>query len=154
MFKSIAKSWARLWEDQPDCSKEQSDCSKEQSCKKVKAGLLKKGIPLDPRTPQEHIDAVLGFPVRDKVTGFEGVCTGIHFDLFGCIQAVVNPPVDDKNSAEQGKWYDVSRLELTSTVPTMEPHLFHEEVTTADVAEAVTQGAKGGAAKSLPSSNY
>ena len=137
----------RLWEDQPDCSKKAVR-------KKAYSELLKKGIPLDPRTPQEHIDAMLGFPVKDKVTGFEGVCTGIHFDLFGCIQAVVNPPVDDNNSAEQGKWYDVSRLELTSTTPTMQPRLFHEDVTGEDVAVAITEGAKGGAVKSLPSANH
>jgi hypothetical protein len=64
---------------------------------------------------QMFID-ILGFTVRDKVTGFVGIATSIGFDLYGCIQVVVHPPVDDKKPTEiaDGRWFDFHRLEVTS----------------------------------------
>ena len=35
---------------------------------------------------------LLGLQVRDKVTGFAGVCESVSYDLYGCIQGVVRPP--------------------------------------------------------------
>lgn len=42
------------------------------------------------KTVEETL-AVLGLPVRDKVTGFDGVITSVSFDLYGCIQVVKTP---------------------------------------------------------------
>lgn len=55
---------------------------------------------------------LLGLKVVDAVTGFKGVVTSISFDLFGCIQAVVSPPVDEKGAVEDGRWFDVTRLTI------------------------------------------
>lgn len=55
---------------------------------------------------------LLGLTARDRVTGFKGVVESISWDLYGCIQAVVRPPVDDKGAMPDGKWIDVLRLDV------------------------------------------
>ena len=56
-----------------------------------------------------HLD-LLGLGARDCVTGFSGIITTVSFDLFGCVQAVLAPPVDEKGAIPDGKWFDVTRL--------------------------------------------
>jgi hypothetical protein len=63
---------------------------------------------------------LLGLKVRDRVTGFTGVASSICFDLYGCIQAIVSPAVDDKGAMPEGKWIDVSRLDVLDAAPVME----------------------------------
>jgi len=63
---------------------------------------------------------LLGLKVRDRITGFTGVASSICFDLYGCIQAIVSPAVDDKGAMPDGKWIDVSRLEVLDAAPVME----------------------------------
>ena len=63
---------------------------------------------------------LLGFKVRDRVTGFTGIVESISWDLYGCIQAVVRPPVDDKGAMPDGKWCDVLRLEVLDAKRVME----------------------------------
>lgn len=63
---------------------------------------------------------LLGLRVRDKVTGWTGVVSCVSFDLYGCIQAVVSPPVDDKGAIQDGRWFDVSRLIVLDVTPVME----------------------------------
>ena len=41
----------------------------------------------------KHLN-LLGMRVEDRVTGFKGVVATVGFDLYGCIQAVVNPGTD------------------------------------------------------------
>ncbi len=60
---------------------------------------------------QAHID-LLGKTVRDRVTGFQGVASTVSFDLYGCVQAVVSPPVDKDGKKGDGHWFDVNRLEV------------------------------------------
>jgi hypothetical protein len=67
---------------------------------------------------REHFK-LLGFAVRDVVTGFAGVVTSISFDLYGCVQAVVTPFVDEKGVAGDGRWHDTKRLVATSDAPVM-----------------------------------
>ncbi len=55
----------------------------------------------------------LGFPVRDRVTGFQGVVSSISFDLYGCVQFAVTPPVNDKGESPDGRWFDIARVEKT-----------------------------------------
>lgn len=58
-----------------------------------------------------HIE-LLGKTAKDRVTGFRGVVTSVSFDLYGCIQAAVHPPVDDKGALPEGRWFDVNRLDV------------------------------------------
>lgn len=68
----------------------------------------------------EHHLALLGHEVKDRVSDFTGVVTSVSFDLFGCVQAVVRPrALDDKGNLKDACWFDVSRLERTSTSPLM-----------------------------------
>lgn len=55
---------------------------------------------------------LLGMRVRDAVSGFEGVVESIAYDLYGCIQAVVRPPVSKEkpNDIPDGRWLDCKRL--------------------------------------------
>ena len=62
---------------------------------------------------------LLGLKVRDRVTGFVGVVASVSYDLYGCVQAVVSPLIDDKGKLEDGRWFDVSRLEVLDSVPVM-----------------------------------
>jgi len=63
---------------------------------------------------------LLGFRVRDKVTGLTGICESVSYDLYGCIQAVVRPPLNEKGEVVDGRWFDVSRLEVLEEKPVME----------------------------------
>lgn len=63
---------------------------------------------------------LLGLKVRDRVTGFQGIVESISWDLYGCIQAVVRPPIDDKGAMPEGKWCDVLRLEVLDSARVME----------------------------------
>jgi hypothetical protein len=64
----------------------------------------------------------LGLRVKDKVTGFEGVVTGISFDLYGCVQCDVCMPFDkDKTDVNKawGRWFDIARLDVLDENPVM-----------------------------------
>ena len=63
---------------------------------------------------------VLGYKVKDKVTGFEGVCHHVGFDLYGCIQCIVHPGLDDKGMLRDTQWLDINRLEVISNSPVMD----------------------------------
>lgn len=88
---------------------------------------------------KQHFE-YLGLQAKDKVTGFSGVVTTLSFDLYGCIQAVVTPPVGEK--PEEGKWFDISRLQVLSDVPVMESPDYESGY--------VTTGKKGCSLKSVP----
>lgn len=62
---------------------------------------------------QAHLD-MLGKTVRDRVTGLTGVVSSVSFDLYGCIQAAVTPPVDKDGKVPDGRWLDANRLEVTN----------------------------------------
>jgi len=64
---------------------------------------------MDVETTERFLD-LLGRRVRDRVTGYEGIVESVSWDLYGCIQAVVRPPVDDKGAMPDAKWLDVLRL--------------------------------------------
>lgn len=68
---------------------------------------------------KKHMD-LLGHRVEDKVTGYKGVVASISFDLYGCIQAIVNPGTDKTGKIQESNWFDVSRLIVTSKKPVME----------------------------------
>src|SRR5256885_6644880 len=59
----------------------------------------------------KHLE-LLGYQVRDVVSGFTGVVTSISFDLYGCVQGLVTPPVIEKEGKKSGDsgWFDTKRL--------------------------------------------
>jgi len=61
----------------------------------------------------------LGLRVLDVVTGFAGIVTAVSFDLYGCVQAVVSPSVNEKGDLGDGRWFDTKRLTVTSDTPVM-----------------------------------
>ncbi len=62
---------------------------------------------------KKHLEK-LGYKGRDRVTGFKGVISTIGFDLYGCIQASLTPEVSQDGKAQDGHWFDIARLEITS----------------------------------------
>lgn len=68
---------------------------------------------------KKHLD-LLGHRVEDKVTGLTGTVTSIGFDLYGCIQAIVNPGLDKDGKSRDSLWFDVARLKVLSDQPVME----------------------------------
>lgn len=75
---------------------------------------------------KEHLE-LLGYPARDRVTGFEGVLTSLSYDLYGCIQFVITPKYFD-NKVEEGRWFDSNRIEITSSEKVMETPDFDMEM--------------------------
>lgn len=77
--------------------------------------------------------------VEDRVTGFKGVVASVSFDLYGCVQAIVNPGTDKDGKPKDSHWFDVNRLRVTSKSPVMERPNFD--------FGAVAEGWKGPAEK-------
>lgn len=74
----------------------------------------------------ENALKILGWKVKDKVTGFEGIATHVGLDLSGCLQVIVKPPtIKDKETGVQknheGEWYDIARLEKVGKAPVFKP---------------------------------
>ena len=84
----------------------------------------------------KHLD-MLGLRVKDKVTGFSGVVATVGFDLYGCIQAVVNPGTDSSGKLQDSQWFDINRLSVLDTDPVMERPQFEWS------PQAISEGLKG-----------
>jgi hypothetical protein len=63
---------------------------------------------------------ILGFKVKDSVTGFIGVCDSVSFDLYGCVQCTVRPPMGKDGKLELAQWFDWHRLQKVSKAPVIE----------------------------------
>lgn len=61
---------------------------------------------------QQYMD-MMGMRVKDKVTGFTGVVQSVNFDLYGCVQFSVVPPVNEKGERVEGAWFDSNRVVVT-----------------------------------------
>lgn len=59
----------------------------------------------------EHIE-LLGLTVVDRVTGFKGTVTSISFELYGCVQAIVQARLQKGEKEAQQRWLDINRLEF------------------------------------------
>ena len=57
---------------------------------------------------------MLGVKVRDKITGFAGIVTGVCQYISGCNQALVAPQAGDDGGWRDGQWIDCQRLERLS----------------------------------------
>lgn len=91
-------------------------------------------------TITQHLD-LLGYRVRDRVTRVEGVVVSVSFDLFGCIQAIVNRGFDKDGKQLESQWFDVARLEVIDAVRVMNPPTFDW------TPAAIAAGEKGPAEK-------
>ena len=63
---------------------------------------------------------LLGMRVEDKVTGFTGIASSISFDLYGCVQVIVNPGLKKDGGLGEQQWFDANRLKVVSHEPVME----------------------------------
>lgn len=90
---------------------------------------------------EKHLN-LLGKKAKDAVTGFSGVISTMSFDLYGCVQAVITPPVDEKGEIKNGKWMDVTRLIITDEEPVMALPDFSKGY--------IAEGKKGCADKPMP----
>ena len=61
----------------------------------------------------------MGKTVEDSVTGFSGIVTGMCRYLTGCDQYCVTAKVKDNYSDAKAGWYDINRLSLVISVPTL-----------------------------------
>lgn len=76
----------------------------------------------------KHLD-MLGKKVEDKVTGFKGVVTSVSFDLYGCVQTIVNPGIQADFKLGEQCWFDVARLKILDPEPVMQrPNFIDGEV--------------------------
>lgn len=57
---------------------------------------------------------LMGMEVRDKITGFRGIVTGVTFWLFGCARMCVKPKVDESGKECPEGWFDENQLEVIS----------------------------------------
>ena len=73
------------------------------------------GAPSIRATRQSAID-LLGLTATDRVTGFKGVISTISYDLFGCVQAILSPPIDKDGKRQEGMWFDVNRLNVSKAI--------------------------------------
>ena len=64
---------------------------------------------------------LLGFRAKDKITGFIGVVTSVSFDLYGCVQVVLSPPLDKDGKKAESFWFDATRLEILEPERVMDP---------------------------------
>ncbi len=54
----------------------------------------------------------LGIKVKDKITGFTGIVTGMCDYLSGCNQALVQPTKCDGGKKPEAHWFDIQRLSV------------------------------------------
>lgn len=57
----------------------------------------------------------LGDKVTDKITGFQGIVTGIVHHITGCHQALLAPKVKEDGALVRSEWFDLDRLEVLSS---------------------------------------
>ena len=61
---------------------------------------------------------LLGKRVRDRVTRMEGTATSVSFDLYGCVQVVISPGMNEKDGKlGDGAWFDWKRIEILDHKP-------------------------------------
>ena len=93
---------------------------------------------------QKHLN-LLGMTVQDKVTRFKGIIDTISFDLYGCVQAGVNPGIDKEDAQRECRWFDITRLKVMKAKRVMQLPDFSKGY--------ISEGKKGPADKPLRHSN-
>lgn len=64
----------------------------------------------------ETLTTILGAKVQDRATGVTGVVTSVSFDLSGCVQVLVSPPVRDGGMLPERSWFDIERVIVVERV--------------------------------------
>lgn len=73
-----------------------------------------------PPTMATHF-SLLGYRVKDKITGFIGVAETLCFDLYGCIQILIRPAIQKgQTELPDARWFDVRRITILSKNRVME----------------------------------
>lgn len=54
----------------------------------------------------------LGDEVKDKISGFKGICTGIFNYLNGCVRAMIEPRTTKEGKPIEAHTFDVSQVEV------------------------------------------
>lgn len=55
----------------------------------------------------------LGDRIRERITGFEGICFGKTEYLTGCRHVCISPEsCDDKGKPKEAEWFDENRCEV------------------------------------------
>lgn len=85
---------------------------------------------------------LLGMKGKDRVTGVKGVITSVAFDLYGCIQVILDPRSKDGTKGENSQWYDVARIKISDKKRVMSLPDFESD-------SNVAQGKKGPAHKPI-----
>lgn len=98
---------------------------------------------------QDHID-MMGKKARDKITGFTGIVASVSFDLYGCIQAVLSPPLDKDGKPVDGRWFDIHRLEVVDHTRVMPVPQFAQPLEKAQYGATPTQHTHGPTEKPVP----
>lgn len=57
----------------------------------------------------------LGAKYKDRITGFEGICTGHAEYISGCNQALLTRTDLDEKAGTRGEWFDDQRLQRVGT---------------------------------------
>ena len=96
---------------------------------------------------KKHLD-ILGLKVEDKVTGMTGVATSISFDLYGCVQVIIDPGLDKDGKPRDGRWYDIGRLAVKTKKPVMQQPVWDMRILEEEIKKA--KGKKGPADKPVP----
>lgn len=97
----------QLSEDNKD-SKQLTKCFDEQSLVVIEPVVE---VPLN-RDELGNQEKFFGKLCRDKVTLFEGICTGRMTSIFGCDSYCLSPRSKKKNKYLASEWFDEGRLEV------------------------------------------
>lgn len=81
---------------------------------------------------KETLD-LLGYRVKDKITGVEGLVEAVSFDLYGSIQVVILPADHDTGKLEGYEIFDIRRIEKQDGDRVMAPPDFEADGTTAEL---------------------
>lgn len=65
---------------------------------------------------KQHFE-LLGLRVKDQITGVEGIVSSICFDLYGCIQVIINRGLDKDGKQLEQQWFDVVRISRLNNEP-------------------------------------
>jgi hypothetical protein len=61
----------------------------------------------------------IGWTIRDRITGFTGVCTGFCCYISGCAQLLVTPAIKECGDWQEPRWFDEQRVVLVDGVDRM-----------------------------------
>lgn len=71
------------------------------------------------KTNAEYFLKILGYQVKDDITGFTGVATSVSFSINGDVSVLVTPGVDERNKLQEQQWFDINMIETASIRPVL-----------------------------------